>query len=334
MGVHPEPHMDYYWRTECSADGPLHAIRDHIGSTRFHQIRRNLTIVDRGEGTHLSTSWYTPIEPLIYHLREAFKAYILPGTNIVVDEAMAKAKGRSNDITVLPGKPIPEGFKVWICAYHGYVYAFELHSREASAERSSEPRPVIPQHMWLEAFRATNPTKQLPQTPKGGHRLAETQALCYRFAKDLPREYSWILYLDNLFINQPLLALLRKDLGMGAMGTTRKNARGIPHDLIRKKEERHQWGSSHPRIVGEVLITLWQDNAPLIFMTTAHSLHNPDDLVLVNRRRPALNPTNRPIIEPVFGQHARKELFIPRPINDYNHNMGGGRCGESTACYL
>jgi hypothetical protein len=59
-------------------------------------------------------------------------------------------------------------------------------------------------------------------------------------------------------------------------------------------------------------------------MTTAHSLEYPDDLVLVNRRRPALNSTNRPIIEPVFGTQARKELLIARSINDYNHSIGGG----------
>jgi hypothetical protein len=73
----------------------------------------------------------------------------------------------------------------------------------------------------------------------GGHRLAEIQALYYRFANDLPREYSWILYLDNLFVNQPLLALLRKDLGVGAIDTTRKNARGIPKELLDKNKKKY-----------------------------------------------------------------------------------------------
>jgi hypothetical protein len=72
----------------------------------------------------------------------------------------------------------------------------------------------------------------------------------------VPRGYSWILYLDNLFVNQPLLALLRKDLGVGAMGTTRKNARGIPKELLDKKEKKHLWGSSYPMVVGEVLVSL------------------------------------------------------------------------------
>jgi hypothetical protein len=159
MGVHPEPCMEYYWRTIFSADSPQHAIRNYMGSSRFHQIKRYLTIVDRGEGTHSLDSWYAPFQSLIFQLREAFRAYLLSGINIAIDEAMAKAKGRFNDISILPGKPIPEGFKVWICAYHGYVYAFELYSRESSAERFSELRSVIPRPLFLEAFNATNPNK-------------------------------------------------------------------------------------------------------------------------------------------------------------------------------
>jgi hypothetical protein len=77
-------------------------------------------------------------------------------------------------------------------------------------------------------------------------------------------------------------------------------------------------------IVGEVLMALWQDNAPLVFMTTAHSLENGDDLVAVDRRRPAITTANRSIIEPVFGSLPRKQLPIPRAINDYNHGMNGG----------
>jgi hypothetical protein len=87
---------------------------------------------------------------------------------------MAKAKGCFNDISILPGKPIPEGFKVWICVYHGYVYMFELHSREHSAERFSEPRPIISRELYLQAFHAINPNKQFLKPPAGGYRLAET----------------------------------------------------------------------------------------------------------------------------------------------------------------
>jgi hypothetical protein len=38
--------------------------------------------------------------------------FIRPGTSLSIDEAMAKCKGRTRDITVLPGKPIPGGYPI------------------------------------------------------------------------------------------------------------------------------------------------------------------------------------------------------------------------------
>jgi hypothetical protein len=52
--------------------------------------------------------------------------------------------------------------------------------------------------------------------------------------------------------------------------------------------------------------------------------HDDDNLVVINRRRPAITTVNRSIIEPVFGNQPRKELAIPKAINDYNHGMNGG----------
>src|SRR5450755_3710825 len=76
-------------------------------------------------------------------------------------------------------------------------------------------------------------------------------------------------------------------------------------------------------IVGDVLVALWQDNVKFIFMITAHFLHNFEVLMVVNRKKPALNANNKAIIEPVFGNNIRKEFFIPKPINDYNQSMNG-----------
>src|SRR5450755_2634679 len=149
---------------------------------------------------------------------------------------MAKAQGKSRDITILLEKPIPQGHKIWIAAFYGYVFTFKLHSAEASSERLKEARPVISREIWLKSFRATNPKEKAPVEPKGNHRLAETQALIYRFAQQLPREFDFIVYLNNLFVNQPLFAILRKDFEMAVIGTTRKNAQGISADHIEKRD--------------------------------------------------------------------------------------------------
>jgi hypothetical protein len=143
MGIHREPDIACYWSTHSSAEGPFYDVREHMGCTRFQQIKRNLTIVDRASQISPSDLWFAPIEPMIYHLRAVFMSSLLPGTSISIDEGMAKCQGRSTDISILPGKPIDEGFKVWLCAYHGYVYAFELHSKKHSSERSLEPKPRL-----------------------------------------------------------------------------------------------------------------------------------------------------------------------------------------------
>jgi hypothetical protein len=77
----------------------MHAIRNHMGNVRFHQIRHHLTIFNHRRGTHLSNSWYVPIQLLIYQLRGGFQTHFLSGTNIAIDDAIAKAKGRSNKLS-------------------------------------------------------------------------------------------------------------------------------------------------------------------------------------------------------------------------------------------
>jgi hypothetical protein len=110
------------------------------------------SIVDRASQILPSDLWFALIEPMIYHLRAVFMSLLLSGTSISIDEGMAKCQGRFTDIFILPGKPIDQGFKIWLCAYYGYVYAFELHSKKYSFERSLEPKSRLTQSQFLETF--------------------------------------------------------------------------------------------------------------------------------------------------------------------------------------
>ena len=49
-------------------------------------------------------------------------------------------------------------------------------------------------------------------------------------------KHNYVLYLDNLFTNIPLLKALRQ-LPKNTTGTTRKNAIGIPKDLLKLKQK-------------------------------------------------------------------------------------------------
>jgi len=53
------------------------------------------------------------------------------------------------------------------------------------------------------------------------------------------------------------------------------------------------------------------------------ALHRPEDTIVRNRRRPKRTGTNARITRPIFGNNSRKELAIPRAIDDYNHHMNG-----------
>ena len=106
------------------------------------------------------------------------------------------------------------------------------------------------------------------------------------------------------------------------MGTTRKNAKGIPQQLLDLKQYNRAlvWNSCIGLVVCSVLCFLWQDNNAVLGITTAYNLG-----ILVERLRirPSLISTNAHIVRPVFGDQKKKLLEIPYAINEYNHYMNG-----------
>jgi hypothetical protein len=68
---------------------------------------------------------------------------------------------------------------------------------------------------------------------------------------------------------------------------------------------------------------MWQDNNTVLGLTTAHSLHRAEDIIIRDRKRPKPTSTNARITRPVFGDTPRKQLPIPRVIDDYNHHING-----------
>ena len=49
---------------------------------------------------------------------------------------MVRFRGRSKHKVKLPGKPIPEGYKLWITAYQGgYISNWLMHSNDLGPER-------------------------------------------------------------------------------------------------------------------------------------------------------------------------------------------------------
>ena len=126
--------------------------------------------------------------------------------------------------------------------------------------------------------------------------------LCEQIRQFYPMR-QFLVFLDNLFLNINFAHCLYA-IGFSVMGTTRKNAASLPESLIdilakdkkAKKEAKEEakpkklqivYNSVMAVIVERCLAFLWQDNNTVVAITTAHSLHRPEDRVQRVRKRPS-----------------------------------------------
>ena len=72
------------------------------------------------------------LSPLFELLRERFKAFVILGQNISVDEMMIPFTGRSRHTLKMKNKPVGEGFKIWALCDHGFTWDFLFYSRTSS----------------------------------------------------------------------------------------------------------------------------------------------------------------------------------------------------------
>ena len=131
--------------------------------------------------------------------------------------------------------------------------------------------------------------------------------------------------MDNYFTSIPLFEELRK-LNFGAVGITRPHTE-FPKGLsVLKKEglgSKLEWNTLLAAVVQNTLCLAWQDNNIVLGLSTIHIVHNANDFILRERKRPPKSSTNGRIIWKAFGDEPTKNVEIPVFIDDYNHNMGG-----------
>jgi hypothetical protein len=306
MGMHREILRDDYW----SSSSRLASV---MSKTRFDQLHRYLHIRDKHkEPQTAQEGFYWKVEPIATIIRKNCQQNWLPATHISIDEAMLPFSGRSEDTVGIKNKPIKEGFKVWVLADHGYVYNWLWFS--GHKDRGTE---IIGKKDWKFKIDKKGTTAS----------FAPTFAVVIHLAQLLAASFNrvFVLVLDNLFLNVNVARALLL-LNVATCGTIRKNAAGFPPDLIRIKNHNrlYLWDSCVAHVVENVLCFMWQDNNAVLGVTTAHSLHRPEeDTIIRDRKRPKPTSTNARITRPIFGDLLRKELPIPRVIDDYNHHMNG-----------
>jgi hypothetical protein len=146
-----------------------------------------------------------------------------------------------------------------------------------------------------------------------------------------PPEAPYVVWLDNLFSSTKLFEYLRKE-GIGATGTARANS-GIYTEFVQKKKldkakDLEPWGTlySAPTIGNDIMQFAWKDNALVLFLSTTSS--DEISMVIRNRKRPSTTSTSAKTARKPFGSEPRKDLPIPKFVDDYNHLMNQVDVGD------
>jgi hypothetical protein len=276
MANHTMTRRPDYW----SISGGV--IREFMSETRWEQIHRYLTFnCDNEAGEGPDSSFFDKLEPVSSLVRASCRQAALPSSWLTVDEAMTAFKGRSSHTVKMPGKPISEGYKIWVlCCRGGYIIDWLYYSRSDGTQS------------------CTNKQREyLSPVPYRWRPLAETfevpVLLMERLVARIPHQ-KWLLFLDNLFLTVELAHILLQ-MGIGVMGTTRKDRKSIPRDLrnIKQLNTALVYGTTLSVLSGWVLCFAYQDNNTVLGITTAYSLHRPtEDWVIKDKWRPKTSSTN------------------------------------------
>jgi hypothetical protein len=141
---------------------------------------------------------------------------------------MVRFFGRSSDTCKMPNKPIKQGYKIFALAENGYVWHFQMSSKQHGIGELQKVDELTP-----------------------------TGSMVLQMARLLPKfpNAPYILYLDNYFTSIPLFSMLRKE-NIGAAGTTRPSGIDFPALLIvlhKNWSTKLDWGTAVADIVNNVL---------------------------------------------------------------------------------
>jgi Transposase IS4 len=191
-----------YWK--------LYGLGQFIGLNRFKQIHRFFSLNDENTVSPPSNApWYHRIQRVSDLIRAACRNAYIPSSHIAIDEAMVAFAGRSKDIVKLKNKPINIGYKLWCIGNHGYIWSWLFYSKDEGVETFK----IGQKTSWPRAGKSQEKSAE----------LVPTFALVLRLADQLPKQFQYYIYLDNLFLNLPVAQCLLA-MGIQCMGTTRKKA--------------------------------------------------------------------------------------------------------------
>lgn len=274
MGNMRYPRVRCYWDTKLRI--PL--IADNMSLNRFFRLRQHVHFVDtehRDPATANDRFW--KVRPLYQKIRNRCLSLPLEG-ELCIDEQMIPFKGNLNVKQYVKNKPTPWGIKLYaFCGRSGLLYDFIIY-QGATTELDSVEKDVY------------------------GLAGAVVIKLCQRISENNVQ-----VYFDNFFSNYNVLQYLRNKF-VYATCTARVDRFKKP-PFSADKDMKKQGRGSMEEVVsadGDVIMTKWYDNKPLVMASNFMGMGEPDRC-----RR--------------WDKTTKEYIFVSRPevVKRYNKCMGG-----------
>jgi hypothetical protein len=224
MGIDRLPYLRDYWSEMWGRP----RVMDVFTVKRFEELQRYFSIVEPVDEGVSSRDAMARVRSFLAPLNGSFKRQWKPGAKLAIDESMVAFLGRADIKQFVPGKPHPEGYKIWCVANDKFLLHFEVY--EGKAELDEEAR-----------------------------RDGVTHALIMKLTKEYQRK-GHTVYLDSAFTSPALVDSLLA-VGIRCCGAVRSNRRDLPPKAsISDADVRAMRpGSLIQRQKGETTFCVWKD---------------------------------------------------------------------------
>ena len=268
-GYHTLPQEDLYW--SVAADVGVPCVHERMSRRRFREIKKYLHL-DNNNNLNPNDK-LAKLRSFLNMFQDNLLQFGAFAKELSIDESMLPYYGHHGAKMFIRGKPIRFGFKIWMMTTStGFPLKFSIYTG-----KSQDGKTV---------------------------NLGESVVLDMCSVLEHPENH--ILYMDNFFSSTKLFRKLKEEKKICCTGTARENRVEkcpLTSSATMKKKEK---GAYENFTDGTVAICQWNDNKPVIVLSTNEGVTPMAKTQRCNR-----------------SQKRKSEVLQPKMIKSYNQHMGG-----------
>ena len=242
--------------------------------------------------------------------------------------------GRFLETHRIKNKPIKEGYKFFVLSTtKGFVVNFtpdgQMAGKNKEQEYSTRTNTGKIESMILyivdviERFKSRQ-TNRMKKYSRASRRQKNSEEFDEVVMKN------FCIAMDNYFTLPGAISKLR-ELGIGIVGTARFRRNWPPTKLKEIKQENSNFNDFYYQYDEfGTLCARWMDNGLVFCVSTIHKVGG---TVKTCRKRPHIMCKNSNHVKKVWGDDSKKDIYIPKLIDNYNHWMGGVDLSDQRIAY-